>query len=136
MPFREVPHTADWALQVWASDLPGLFREAALGMNALAGMQLSEGPRLSRSFHTESPDAESLLVVFLTELIYYAEQEHLGFDQFAIRFEETPNVMRFQVEMSGAPLERINKVIKAVTYHNLAIRSSEDGLNVTIVFDV
>ncbi len=136
MPYSEIPHTADWALQVWASDLPALFREAALGMNALAGMQLSAGSRISRSFQAAGPDAESLLVAFLTELIYYAEQEHLGFDQFDIHLEDRSEEMHLQVTMQGAPLEHIQKVIKAVTYHNLAIRPSENGWEVTLVFDV
>jgi len=38
--------------------------------------------------------------------------------------------------MSGAPVGSPGKDIKAVTYHNLAIRKTERGLEVNIVFDV
>jgi SHS2 domain-containing protein len=132
MPYEEKAHTADWSLHVWAADLPSLLAEAAQGMNMLSGAQPAQGPRLKRDFSASGPDAESLLVTFLTELVYYAENEHLVFDQFEIKVEDN----RLEVEMVGAPLAAIDKSIKAVTYHNLKIRQSERGLEVEIVFDV
>lgn len=132
MGFLEVPHTADWALHVWAADLPSLFAEAARGMNTLAGARLAEGPRVKRTFEVEAPDAESLLVAFLTELVYLMEQEHLGFDTFQISIEGG----KLHAEMEGAPLADLTKAIKAVTFHNLQVHPTERGLEVEIVFDV
>jgi SHS2 domain-containing protein len=134
--FIELPHTADWAVRVWAADLPGLFAAAAKGMNALAGVRLAEGPPISRLFEAEAPDAESLLVTFLSELVYAAEQENLAFDGFDIETEQHVGVYTIRAKMGGAPMESIEKPIKAVTYHNLEIVSVEDGLEVEIVFDV
>jgi SHS2 domain-containing protein len=132
MPFEELPHTADWALRVRAADLPALFVEAALGMNALSGAQPAAGPRLSRVFEAKASDVESLLVLFLSELVYVAEQERMVFDAFEIELEDN----KLRVSMSGAPLLSLNKSIKAVTYHNLQVRQSEVGFEVEIVFDV
>jgi SHS2 domain-containing protein len=132
MPFEEFPHTADWALRVWAADLPALFSEAARGMNALAGARPVAGTRISRDFESKAPDPESLLVLFLSELVYAAEQEHLVFDTFEIELKG-PGL---KVSMLGAPMLSLNKSIKAVTYHNLEIRQSESGFEVEIVFDV
>jgi len=130
--FEELPHTADWALRVWAPDLAGLFAESAQGMNALSGARPAVGPRTQRTFRAEAPDPESLLVRFLSELVYAVEQERLVFDRFEISIADG----RLQVEMSGAPLEALTKAIKAVTYHNLRIRRTEGGFEVEIVFDV
>jgi len=132
MPFEEIQHTADWALRVRAADLPGLFVEAARGMNALTGVQLAEGPRAQRTFEAAAPDAEGLLVSFLSELVYMAEQERLAFDRFEIKVEG----QTLRVELEGAPIVSMNKTIKAVTYHNLQIRQSGRGFEVEIVFDV
>jgi SHS2 domain-containing protein len=132
MPFEELAHTADWALRVRAADLPELFAESAHGMNALTGARPAAGPRTHRTVNLSAPDAESLLVAFLSELVYAAEQEHLMFDKFKIQIEG----QTLQAEMDGAPLESINKTIKAVTYHNLHIREIEGGVEVEIVFDV
>lgn len=137
MPFSELPHTADLALHVWAADLTGLFSEAALGMNALAGAILADSPRLTRDFSTSGPDAESLLVSFLTELVYYAEQEHTGFDSFDLTFGVTDDGTHWlRATLRGAPLAQLHKAIKAVTYHGLKIRQTEQGCETTIVFDV
>jgi SHS2 domain-containing protein len=132
MGFEEISHTADWSLRVWAEDLPGLLAESARGMYWLAGAELADGPRENRSYETEGPDGESLLVAFLSELIYYAEQENLGFDDFDIRIKDG----RLNVEMGGAPFVSFDKAIKAVTWHNLNIEDTARGLEVEIVFDV
>jgi SHS2 domain-containing protein len=132
MPFEEIQHTADWSLHAWAEDLPGLFAEAARGMGALAGMRLVDGPRTRRKITIRDPDAESLLVSFLSELLYLGEEEKLGFDEFDLRFE----VDRLEAEIGGAAIHSINKIIKAVTYHNLQIRQTGKGFEVEIVFDV
>lgn len=132
MPFEEIPHTADWALRVWADDLAGLLAESARGMNWLAGAQLADQPRVKRIFETEEPDGESLLVAFLSELVYYAEQENMGFDDFDIQIKND----RLKVELGGAPLQSLNKAIKAVTWHKLEIKETARGLEAEIVFDV
>ena len=38
--YREIEHTADWELKVWAPDLRGLLEQAARGMYALSGIIL------------------------------------------------------------------------------------------------
>ena len=132
MGFEEISHTADWSLRVWADDLPALLVESARGMNWLCGVELVGDPRVKKHFETVEADRESLLVAFLSELVYYAEQEHLGYDHFEITLEND----RLKVEMDGAPLKSVSKTIKAVTWHNLEIRVTARGLEVEIVFDV
>ncbi len=137
MPFEELPHTADWSLRVWAADLAHLFVETARGMNALAGIRLAEKPRVRRTFSASAPDSESLLVSFLSELVYYAEQERLAFDYFNLNLEvEDSQPCCLSATLRGAPILSLDKSIKAVTYHNLQVRKTERGLEVEIVFDV
>ncbi len=130
--FQEIPHTADWAMKVWAEDLPRLFAEAAAGMNALAGAQLSDGPRIRRVFKDKAQDAESLLVAFLSELVYLQEQEDVGFADFDIKLDG----LHLSVEMEGAALAAIEKPIKAVTFHDMKITKAAAGYEVEVVFDV
>ena len=132
MGFEEIPHTADWSVRVWAPDLPALFAESARAMNALSGTVIGAGPRVQRLFECEGPDAESLLVAFLSELVYSHEQENLAFDHFEIAVED----QRLKTTMGGAPIEELDKAIKAVTYHDLHIKETDEGLETTIVFDV
>ncbi len=101
-------------------------------MNTLAGVQLAAGPREARTFEYEAPDAESMLVAFLSELVYTQEQESLGFDNFRIGVEGSS----LKVEMEGAPMVSMAKAIKAVTFHNLKIVETQRGREAEIVFDV
>jgi SHS2 domain-containing protein len=130
--FEELSHTADLQIRVWASSLPALFTEAARGLNALSGAKPAPGPRITRTFEAEAPDAESLLVTFLSELVWVAEQENLVFDVFTVVLEG----LKLKVKLSGSHILSINKSIKAVTYHNLHIRRMDAGFQVEIVFDV
>jgi SHS2 domain-containing protein len=130
--YKEQSHTADWALHVWAASLPALFVEAARGMNNLSGAQPAQSPHVPRKFSAEAADNESLLVLFLSELAFAAEQENLVFNEFNLEIQDS----KLDVVMSGTPILSISKYIKAVTYHNLQIQNTETGFQVDIVFDV
>lgn len=132
MGFEEISHTADWSARVWARDLPSLFTEAARAMNSLSGTVTGTGPRVTRTFEAEGPDAESLLVAFLSELLYYQEQEGLAFDVFDLRVAS----QWLKVQMEGSQMDSSEKAIKAVTYHNLKIEKTNEGFETAIVFDV
>jgi SHS2 domain-containing protein len=132
MPFEEVHHMADWSIRVWAQDLPTLLTESARGMYSLCKVEFFEQPRIKRTFEAKGIDDESLLVAFLSELVYYAEHEYAVFDNFEISIKND----RLKVEMEGAPLKALNKAIKAVTWHNLKVEETMRGLEVEIVFDV
>lgn len=131
--FREHAHTADWELEVWAPDLPALLEQATRGMYALSGMQLAPGHPQPYSVTLHGTDAESLLVQFLTELLWVEQERNLGFDDFHI----TVGVdFSLHADLRGRSIARLDKEIKAVTYHNLAVQHTLEGLRVNIVFDV
>ena len=131
--FRENAHTADWELEVWAPDLPCLLEQAARGMYALSGMRLTPGEVQNRMVRLTAADAEGLLVRFLTELLWLAEKQGLGFDAFSIQLDGRYNL---QAELCGYAIASVDKEIKAVTYHNLQVQETSQGLSVKIVFDV
>lgn len=130
--YEERPHTADWALDVWGPDFLALLNEAAIGMFALIGGRLNEDSRQSRHLSFIELDRESLLVSFLSELVFINESEQLGFDLFQLSLRD----LELDVELEGCIIVGQAKQIKAVTYHNLEIRNTSRGLETTIVFDV
>ena len=131
--FREHAHTADWELEVWGPDLPSLLEQAARGMYALSGVRLQAGMRLTRTIDLQTMDAESLLVRFLSELLWLEQEEGLGFDTFNLHLDGEQTL---HAELGGSAIAILNKEIKAVTYHNLAVHHTPEGLRVNIVFDV
>ena len=130
--YRELEHTADWELEVWAPDFLTLLEQAARGMYALSGARCQAGTVESRKFSLRSTDRETLLVSFLAELLYYQERDNLMFDTFSLTLEGE----MLQVGLQGACLAGLDKEIKAVTYHNLRLVHTGRGLEARIVFDV
>ncbi len=130
--FREIEHTADWALEVWAPSLEALLEQAARGMYALARTQLQPEPRVTRTFTLTFEDPETLLVDFLNELLYLEEVEGLGFDTFHLHLENG----KLKARVEGAPIQRMEKLIKAATFHNLRVEQGPEGWRATVVFDV
>jgi SHS2 domain-containing protein len=132
--WEEVEHTADWALQVWGNDLRSLFEHAARGMAWLIGGHPRPGEASER--HTvvlDAPDRETLLVDWLNELVYLVEEHSLVITQVEITDFSDRSLVAI---VEGSPGEDFVKHIKAVTYHDLAIRCTASRCGVTIVFDV
>src|SRR5262245_31383561 len=132
--FEEVEHTADWALRIQGRDLCELLGNAAWGMSHLLVAEPAEIPlEIEQQFDLEADDAESLLVNWLGELAYWAESERVVFGEFELR-RVTP--AHLEATARGGRVADLQKHIKAVTYHNLAIVATEAGLEATVVFDV
>jgi SHS2 domain-containing protein len=132
--FSVVEHTADWALQVRGRDLPHLLLSAAWGMNSLLVDDLATiEPVLERNLDVEAFDVESLLVEWLSELAYLAERERFIACEFDL---ESASEERLQARLRGDIVPALQKHIKAVTYHNLEVVATPEGLEATVVFDV
>jgi SHS2 domain-containing protein len=132
--FEEVEHTADNALRVFGSSLTELFLNAAAGLTHLMAADISDiSTEIEKSIELEAIDAESLLVEWLSELAYWAESEMLVFKKFRIKKASATDL---QANVFGGRISMLQKHIKAVTYHNLAIIKTAEGLEATIVFDV
>jgi len=132
MGFQELQHTADCAIRVWARDLESLFTEAAKGFYAAEGIRYGSGRAARHRLDLRGDDEDSLLVAFLTELIYYREQQNLGFEGFRLQVRDG-RLRGFGV---GRPIQSITRPIKAATYHQLHIRKTPQRYEVDIVFDV
>ncbi len=130
--FEEIDHTADYAMHVRATDLATLFVEAARGMNALTGGEVV-GPPAGRDIHVQAADVESLLVTWLEELAFLMETEGQMYDEFEI---VTISSTSLQARARGGSTGNLEKLIKGVTFHNLAVVRTKAGYETTIVFDV
>lgn len=134
LPFVEVEHTADWSLRVRAGDFAGLLRNAAMGMFKLMGMEM-DGDLMGESLiEVSGEDRETLLVSWLEELLFQIETRSVALvlDRLSVSDERT----HLAAQVSEFPLLRLEKEIKAVTYHGLRVIESDDGFEATVVFDV
>jgi SHS2 domain-containing protein len=131
--WEEVEHTADWALRVWGDDLRDLFVNAARGMLSLMGGQLVGDDLRRTHISLTAPDAETLLVEWLNELIYLTEEKGLFVTQIEVgQIDERA----LEAEVTGGQATDLTKYVKAATYHALAIERTPSGYRTVVVFDV
>ncbi|MGD9044142.1 MAG: archease [Desulfobacterales bacterium] len=134
MNFEEIEHTADKALRISGANLQELFISAAQGMTGLMVPDVSKvSSEVEKFIKLDAIDAEDLLVEWLNELAFWAETEMLVFTQFRIQNLTPTNL---QASISGGKVAVFEKHVKAVTYHNLKIIRTSQGLEATVVFDV
>jgi len=136
--FREIDHTADWELELWAPDEAGILEEAARGMYKMSGLTYGDNGdvRRTRRFEIERPDRESLLVGFLSELLYVLQTDHLAFDRFEFELDETSSPSAVAVSAAGRPVTGVDKEIKAITWYRIAVEPADDGWIGRVTFDV
>ena len=133
-PWQEIEHTADWALRVQGKSHAALFENAARGMASLVGGEADKNqPTVEEQFELSALDWETLLVDWLTELLYLIEDQHIVFRIFNVQ-----HIMPYQMVATaqGKPGGKFHKHIKAATYHNLNVTETGNGYEATIVFDV
>ena len=130
---EEIDHTADWSIRVRGRDLQELFGNAALGMAMLMADVDGIEPDVERLVELEEFDTETLLVSWLTELLWFNEETDAIFIYYEIR-KLTPK--RIKAKVWGGSAVGQWKHIKAVTFHDLKIIQTDDGYEVTLVFDV
>ncbi len=133
MPYEEVDHTADWALRVRGDDLADLLRSAAAAMLAACGATAAPGEPRQKSLQLRSSDAEGLLVAWLEEILYSLEVEQRVPSKIRVA---APDEISLEADWTDLPLAGVDKPIKAVTFHDLAVVAVDGGLEATVVFDV
>jgi SHS2 domain-containing protein len=133
---REIEHTADYALLIRGKDLGTLLKNAAMGLYSLVGSTgkaSSRRPPIEKQLTLDAQDAEGLLVDWLSELAYWVETEwFIGSD---IRFSKISD-HHLKAAVKGYRTGGVEKLIKAVTYHDLRIIKTAKGLEATVIFDV
>jgi SHS2 domain-containing protein len=131
--FEEVEHTADVAVRVWGRDLAELFTNAASGLACQVADPDGVEQTVERSIELEAYDAETLLVAWLSELLYLGERDDCVFVDFDV-LEIAPT--RLQAIARGGPVQEHQRHVKAVTFSDLEILHTDEGYETTVVFDV
>jgi len=136
-PYEVFEHTADVGLHAFGSTLSELFVHAAQGMESL--LVPSEQVRVvtSRQITVNGHDTTSLLIAWLSELIFLFDTEYLLFHDFVI---ETISDTQLTGRASGEPYDRerhdLSSAIKAVTWHEAAITCVDNRYQARIIFDL
>lgn len=132
--YEVVEHTADVGLRAYGRTLEEIFAHAALGMFDLMTDPATVEPRGEVEVRAASDDLESLLVDWLTELLFVHERDHVFLSAFDVRidgFALEAAVRGEEIDPDRHPLET---EVKAVTYHMIEV-NVEEGY-AFVIFDI
>ncbi|MBI4708123.1 MAG: archease [Candidatus Omnitrophica bacterium] len=145
--YEIIEHTADIGIRCRSSNLKELFKNAALAMFDL----IAEKPKSSflQSFLNKlSPnksekievgvkgqDTEELFVNWLNELLSLSAAEGLIFYDFIIEKLDS-NILEAVAIGNEFREYRVNKEIKAATYHELKVSQVKGAWQAEVIFDV
>ncbi len=134
--FEVLDHTADVGIEAYGPDDAAAFANAARGMFSLMVDLETVRETEHRDIEVTAPDRESLLVAWLSELLYLFDAQNLLFRRFDISpLAETALRARAWGEPVDGSRHDIKIGVKAVTFHMLSIVHG-DGTTVRVLFDI
>ena len=137
VPYTILPHTADTGIAATAANLPELIGDLATGMFASMAKLPPAGPGRRIRIDVTSDSVEDLVVDVLAELLTRGEIEDVVFTTFDVELSGPDRAIVTANGVEVAEVEEVGPQIKAVTYHDLTVRSHDDGSwEAVVYFDV
>ena len=135
--FEVLEHAADVGFRVQARSLPEMFECAGEALVALAMETENIETRQSYPLEAEGDSEESLLVNWLSEILYYIDGRRLAMRRFQV-LELARNHLRGVAlgELRDQSRHPARLVIKGVTYHQLKIEQTANGWVSEVFLDV
>jgi SHS2 domain-containing protein len=135
--FRELDHTADTGIEIWADTLPTLFERAAWGLFAIITDPETVTPREAVTFALDAADLQALLVRWLSELNYVHLTQHKVFSRFAVQQLSSQHLEGLAW---GEPIDPerhpLYTEVKAITYHGLVLQQQDGQWYARVIFDL
>ena len=135
--FEILEHTADIGFRVRGRTKKEMFASAALALQSLAVELDQVQPRRAYPIAVVGEDDASLLVNWLSEVLYYLDGERVVMSQFDIE-ELTSSTITAQGrgEPRDAARHPPKLVIKGVTYHQLKVSKDSEGWCAEVYLDI
>jgi len=136
-PYTLLEHTADIGLEARGAGLEELLANCAAGMFSLVTDLSLVKEKRRREVEVEAEDFGSLLVRWLSRLLYFLDTEEMLFKRFDVQ-----RLGRFRIRATawGEPIRcdshDLRLAIKAVTYHKLEVEKMDGGWRAQVYFDI
>ncbi|HOT02017.1 MAG TPA: archease [Acidobacteriota bacterium] len=130
-------HGGDVALQVSGADLAELAAHAAAGLGAVITDPARMGSGECRVIALDAQSPEDMLVRLLNELVYLFDTQGFVCKRLTVR---VATGRRLEAEAQGGHFDpvrhEVRGVVKAATYHDLAVTRAAGRLRARIVLDL
>lgn len=132
--FRQIDHTADLALQLWAPSEAELLQVGARAIVSTLTGGADVRADASRPVSVDALDAEDRLVQWLNEIIYAAVTD--GFVTASADIELGATSLTATLHGEADAAAKVETELKSVTYHDLKLEHTDAGWRAQIVIDV
>jgi SHS2 domain-containing protein len=140
MAYRFLEHTADMGVEIEANSFESLLSEGLLALTDTLTEVERVNLELELPFELVAPSREDLLVEWLSELVYLFETKSVLLRQTDLEVEAEDGGWRLRGTVRGERYDpdrhRIKRLVKAITYHQLEVRSSTTGWSARVIFDI
>lgn len=128
---RQLDHTADLALELWAPTEEALLVEGARALVEILTDGAPLTPTTSRTVELDAVDPEDRLVRWLNEVLLLGIIEGLLVAEARVTLVDEG----LRAEVRGAP-GVVKNELKSVTYHDLVFEVTPDGARARVIIDV
>jgi SHS2 domain-containing protein len=135
--YRTFDHTADLGLEIYGRDEKELFCNAAFALfDTMTDIEsIAYGEK--RTVEAEGSDREDLLVNFMREILSLYHIEGFITKRFVVHDLDDYSISgEAEGEVFDSKKHGLNVEIKAVTYHQVRITPTSDGLMGRVICDV
>lgn len=134
MRYEVFEHTADAGIRAFGESPKELFENAAYGMFDLMTDVSAVRPVGEVRVEVEAHDLESLLVNWLSELLYLHDADNVFFVEFDVEVKGLGLSAKARGEEVDRERHRLKAQVKAVTYHMLEVNPDEGYA--TVILDI
>ncbi|MGE5568974.1 MAG: archease [Rhodospirillales bacterium] len=135
--YEILDHTADIGFRARGSTAAELFEQAAEALVSIA-MEIDDvSPQQTYALEAAGSDMESLLVNWLSEVLFWIDGRHIAMRRFEVSELASDRVAaRAFGEPRNPERHRAKLVVKGVTYHQLRIWEDENGWWAEVYLDI
>ena len=131
--YRVIDHPSDIGIEAIGKDIKGLFENSAFGMMDMMFDLSGVKKEMSFDVKVTGDDQVSLLVSWLSELLYLSDSNHVALSDFKITKMSDAEL---EAKVYGGKIGKVKRFIKAATYNQLEIKKEKGSWKSRIIFDV
>ena len=136
MPYEQFEHTADVGIRAWGNDIEEAFSEAGRGLYSIMTDLDKLDSKIEETIKIKEDNWETLLVKFLSELVYLFEVKSYLFYDFEVRIKENEE-LELKVTAKGEEMDLdkhdMDTAVKGVSYHDIKVDPKGE---VKVLFDI
>lgn len=137
MTFRILEHTADIGFEALGATREEVFANAARALFHIIVELDSVELRQTVNLRVEGADPPSLLVNWLSELLYLQDTEGWLFREFTINSLSDKSLAAVaRGEKADAARHQLKLLVKAITYHQLELQPTATGWRAQVYVDI